>query len=196
MTVHEVLPNDSYVDDKGDILPFADVASDLNSHPVSSVSIAQGMMNLEQWRKEQEVVKQGEAELRKQREAILMQTALENTGVYVTLEDHRKNQQRLADIVGDVSMYRGGEKGGYKSTDFRNRYEPHTADVERGARQNHRKLVNHDIPEIYQAKALKAAGFDEHDVEDDVNRMRVELMQKYGGPENKKARAMWRKQNQ
>ena len=181
------------VDDEGDVVPL----EDFEDIPVANESIVQGMTNLENWNREQALVEEAETEARHMREQAVAEHALQNAGVYVTLEQHRRNQLELADLVSDMSMYKGGEKGGYKAQDFQERYKGKTADVESGARSNHRKIIHHDLPRIYKAKELKAAGFDAQEVDYDAKtRMRLELMERYGGPKNKKARDAWRKNYQ
>lgn len=173
---------------EGDVLPN----EDYDELIVSNESIVQGIANLENVLLNEALIKEAEQQAKLERERALAENALQNAGVYVTLEEHRQNQLDLVDVASDMSMYRGGEKGGYATDDFRRRYSPKTADVERGARENHKKRVNRDIPRIYMAKQLKEAGFNSYDVDDDVVQMRSQLMSRYGGPANKKARAQWR----
>lgn len=189
MALKEMLANDSFVDDEGEIHTYADVREELDSHPTSDTSIIQGMANLEAWRRDNALAEQ---DAKRMREQAVADKALQNAGVYVTLEEHLQNQRDLVDIASDLSMYRGGEKGGYKKKDFQVRYEPKAGDVEAGARANHKRLVNHDLPQIYKAAELKAAGFSSYDVDDDVTQMRSQLMSRYGGPDKKNARAKWR----
>lgn len=187
--IREMLSSTTYVDDDGDIKPYADIAPGQDSIPATNAFIAQGMANLKALRREQDIVDEGEALLRRERERAVAAKALEHAGIYVTLDEHRQNQLQLIDIASDISMYRGGEKGGYATEEFRNRYEPQAGTVVKGARANHLKRVNQDIPRIYKAAELEAAGFSAYDIQDDITQMRSELMSRYGGPANKKARA-------
>lgn len=179
------------VDDEGEVVPLENYAT----LPVANESIVQGMTNLETRRREQAEVEAAEHEAKRAREQAVAERALQNAGVYLTFEEQRQTQLALANFVSDVSMYRGGENGGYKSRSFNQRYQEKARDVEAGARKNHRQLVNHTYPELYKAAELKAAGFDAQDVEDEANKMRAQLIKHYGGPENEKTRAKWRSQN-
>lgn len=175
--------HDFGVDDEGDIVPLEDY-SDM---PVANESIVQGMHNLEEVRRHERMI-------REDREDRLAAKALENAGVYVTLEEHRENQRKLVDIASDISMYKGGEKGGYQTKEFNERYKDHSPVVEGGARRRHQKIVHEELPKIYRAAELKAAGFDPVLVDYDAKTtMRSELMSRYGGPQNKRARDKWRK---
>lgn len=192
--LREMLPNDSYVDDNGDVRPYADIASELDAHPVSDASIAQGMTNLETWRKEQSMVEEGEAALRRSREEALAAEALANAGVYETLEEHRKTQLALADVASLIAQYEGGEKGGYQTSDFQNRYKSKASRVESGARKNHKKVVNQILPKLFKADELEAIGIPRHDIDDEITQMRHKLKAEYGRGKEK-AREQWRKQN-
>lgn len=184
--------HDFGIDDEDEVVPLEDFSSD--QLPASNAFRTQGLANLEQLNREQAEIDEFELIAKRHREQVVAERALENAGVYVTLEEHRQNQLDLVDIASDISMYKGGEKGGYKTEDFQGRYTPNTAHVEKGARTNHAKVVNRKLPEIYKAKELKDAGFNDQEVDYDAKtQMRVELMAKYGGPQNKKARAAWRK---
>lgn len=185
--VHEMLSGDTYVDNEGDVKPYADVAADLDAHPPTDAFITQGMANLDAWRQEQLVVEQAERQAREQK---LADDALKNAGVYVTLEEHKQTQRNLIEVTADIAQYEGGENGGYTRKDFKDRYKSKSDSVETGARINHKKLVNQTIPELYKADELITAGFSKEDVYDDITQMRGELKSKFGrGKKNARAKA-------
>lgn len=199
MSLRERINMDTYVDDNGDVLPYADVIDQFDHPPVSNESIAQGMSNLEHVRRKADYDAQNaqEAEIdgekmHKRREHAIAEAALRAAGPHELIGEHVQTQLALLDAVSDISMYRGGEKGGYKSTDFNERYGPVAPRVERGARKNHQKLVNKTFPELLKASQLIEAGFDEYDVADMVNATRIKLLREYGGPEKEKARTQLR----
>lgn len=175
------------VNDEGDIVPLEDIPT--SEYPPSNAFRAQGMANLEQLRYEQVLIDEAEYQQKLQREQAIAVAALKNAGVYISFEEHFQNQVELVKIASDISMYRGGESGGYSSKDFRSRYEPQATSIEKGARTNHMKRVSQDLPRIYKAAELESAGFSSYDIQDDLVQMRSELMSRYGGPANKKARA-------
>ncbi|MGK2896471.1 MAG: hypothetical protein ACSLEY_02630 [Candidatus Saccharimonadales bacterium] len=195
MSKIELLSSTDYVDDSGEILPFANIETEFDSVVVQNSSIIQGKYNLEEYARQERNLAVFETAERKRREQLLMEVALKNAGVYETLEEHRETQLKLAEIAAHLSMYRGGEKGGYRSRDFQERYQQKSDQVETGARKNHRRLVNQEFPKLYKADELRSIGFDEHDISDDMTQMRYQLMKQYGGSENKKARNQLRKQN-
>jgi hypothetical protein len=179
------------VNDDGDVVPLEDY--DLDRPLTDNESIAQGTANLQNHRINEELLAEDTILAKKAREAKVAQAAMENPGVFVTYQEHMANLRMLADAMSDISMYQGGEKGGYQTQDFQERYAPRAANVEAGARVNHSKVANQVIARAYKAEELIAAGFDKQDVEDDVIAMRIQLKRKYAGPQNKKARAAWRK---
>jgi len=189
--VREKLPGDAFVDDEGNVMPYANVADDLDARPVSDASIAQGITNLDTWRREQTMVEEAEASIAKEnRMRALADDALKNAGVYVTFEENRQTQRDMIEVAATIAQYEGGEKGGYQTDNFKDRYKGKSAIVEAGARANHSKLVNHTIPRLYKADELIAAGFSKEDVFDDINQMRGELKSKYGrGKEDARAKA-------
>ena len=176
--------HDFAVDDEGEIVPLENTPYD--ERPASNAFLTQGIANLETWHAEQGMIEEAE---KKAREQAVANAALKKAGVYVALDERRQDLLELVDIASDLSMYRGGEKGGYQASDFQERYAQQAARVEAGARGNHKKRVNQDLPRIYRAKELEAAGFSAEDIKDDLTQMRSELMSRYGGPENKKNRA-------
>lgn len=172
------------VDDNGDVVPL----EDYQERPVANESIVQGITNLETHRSEQEWLEQAEIEDRHMREQSIANTALASAGVYIPLSELTQTKLGILDAVSQMSMYRGGEKGGYQSKDFRSRYGESSGTVEGGARQNHLNLVNKVFPELLKASQLVEVGFEKHDVNDMVNTMRMEIMDQYGGPDKEKAR--------
>ena len=134
-----------------------------------------------------------EQEQRRQREHAIIDAALKNAGVYVTLEQRHKDMRDLVEVVADISMYKGLEKGGQHSPDFRQRYGAKAGEVAAGAHARHLWVINYTLPRLYRVSELVDAGFDRDVVEHDAKTtMRGELMSKYGGPDNKKARGAWR----
>lgn len=176
--------HDFAVDDEGEIVPLEDTPYD--ERPASNAFRTQGIANLEARNAEQSLIEEAE---KKTREEAVANAALQKAGVYVTLDERRQDLLELVDIASDLSMYRGGEKGGYQAGDFQGRYASQAAQVEAGARRNHKKRVNQDLPRIYRANELEAAGFSAEDIKDDITQMRSQLMSRYGGPENKNTRA-------
>lgn len=194
MALKERLSPTAYLDEEGDVLPFADIQDDFDRIPAANASIVQGMTNLRSVQSERRDMELAEADGRRLREHKVAQAALETAGAYIPLEQLDENRLALLDAVSDMSMYRGGEKGGYQTSDFDKRYTPRTSRVEAGARRNHQKLVNKTIPELLKASQLVEAGFSQEDVDDKINVTRMLLMREYGGPENEPARRKFRTQ--
>ena len=193
MALKELLSQDAYLDDEGDVLPFADIRADFDRMPVSNASIVQGMTNLDRVHVESRDDQLAEIDARRMREQIVADAAMNSAGAFVPIEELNDSRLALMDAVSGMSMYRGGEKGGYQSKDFNDRYTPHTPHVEAGARKNHQNLVNKTFPELLKASQLIEAGFERYDVEDMVNGTRMQLMREYGGPDNESARRKIRK---
>jgi hypothetical protein len=197
MTIVKEKFGTGYLDEEGDVKPYADIQTDVDAPVPDNAFITQGIGNLEAVRANADSVALieaiAEADARIMREQKVAEEGLRSAGVFVTLEEHRANQVKIADIASGISMYKGGEKGGFKTDDFNQRYGFAAADVVRGALVNHRKLVNRELPSVYKAYELKAVGFEADDVDHDAKTtMRSEIMSRLGGPEKKKARARHR----
>ncbi|MGB3945735.1 MAG: hypothetical protein WBK76_02750 [Candidatus Saccharimonadales bacterium] len=192
MAFKERLSSNSYLSDDGDVLPLADIADTFDRPPVSGASIVQGMANLELLRADDLLNQEAELDARRMRERRVADAAMASAGAYIPLEGLTQARLDILDAISAMSMYRGGEKGGYQSADFNRRYNLSAPTVESGARKNHRKLVNHVFPELLRASQLMAAGFERYDVDDMVNSTRMELMKDYGGPGNENARRRMR----
>jgi hypothetical protein len=188
MSLKERLTPDSYLSDDGDVLPFADIEDAFDRPPVSNASIIQGMRNLEQHLEEQRLEQQAESDVLHMRERLVAKAAMASAGAYTPLSELTQTRLDILDAVSGMSMYRGGENGGYQSSDFQRRYGLNAPDVENGARKNHRILVNRVFPELLRASQLVSAGFERYEVEDMVNSTRMQLMKDLGGPENENAR--------
>lgn len=133
------------------------------------------------------------ADERRRREHAVIDAALKNAGVYVTLEQHHQDMRDLVEVVADISMYEGLEKGGKNAPSFRQRFGARADDVAAGARTQHAWAINYTLPRMYRVLELVDAGFDQAIVEHDAKTtMRSQLMSKYGGPGNEKARQAWR----
>jgi len=194
MSLKERLTPDSYLSDDGDVLPYADIEGTFDRPPVSNASIVQGMRNLEEHLEEQALERQAEDDARLLRERLVAEAALATAGAYTPLGELTQTRLDILDAISGMSMYRGGENGGYQSSDFQRRYGLDAPDVENGARKNHRILVNRVFPELLRASQLVDAGFERYEVEDMVNSTRMQLMKDFGGPENENARRRMRTQ--
>lgn len=191
-TIRENLGHGNLLDSEGDIRSYADFDSDFDRQPVTNESIIQGTANLARQHSLEGEMAEFEADSRRRREHALAATALAEAGPHTVIGEHVETGLQLLDAISDMSMYQGGEKGGYKTRDFKNRYEAKAPEVESGARRNHQKLVRKTFPELLKASQLIQAGFTEYEVGDMVNETRIKLKDKYGGPENEKARSKMR----
>lgn len=185
----EFLDRNTYVDDEGDVLPFADIEPSLDRPPVVNASIVQGMDNLQKLHEYDAEIDAAEAEAKWQ--------ALQDTdaGPHVTMEQYYQDQLDLLDFVSGSLMRRGFEKGGSRTQEAVERYGFNLPNVEAGARRNHQKAVHIDMPRIYHADELIKAGFEPEEVMFDAKTtMRSEAQHRYGGPENKNKRAARRRE--
>ncbi|MBC7512280.1 hypothetical protein H7142_01290 [Candidatus Saccharibacteria bacterium] len=187
-TIRENLGHDTVFDDEGDIGIYADFESDYDRQPITNESIIQGTINLAELNTREDEIATFEADMRKSREHALAAKALAESGPHSIIGEHIKTGILLLDAISDMSMYKGGEKGGYKSRNFKKRYEENAPDVESGARHNHQKLVRKTFPELLKASQLIEAGFTEYEVGDMVHETRIKMKRKYGGPKNEKIR--------
>lgn len=196
MTKHrEQLSSSSYVDDEGDVLPYADVADTFDSQPTQNSSIVQGVENLKNHALNEVALEQFEAEAKQQREDAVIKAGRENAGVHVALEQYYQDQLDLLDFVSGSLMRRGFKKGGSKKPEALDRYGSDLPNVEAGADRNHKRQVHRDLPKIYHADELIAAGFEPQEVMFDAKtQMRSEAQHRLGGPSNKNKRAALRKE--
>lgn len=191
-TIRENLGHNTFLDDEGDIRSYEDVKDEFDRRPVSNESIIQGKANLARLRELEGQIDPFEADARRQREHMLAEHALAHAGPHSVIGEHRQTGLQILDAVATMSMYAGGEKGGYKTKDFNDRYGAAAPDVEGGARKNHQKLVRKTFPELLKASQLIEAGFTQYEVDDMVDEARIKLKRKFGGPENEKARSQMR----
>lgn len=175
MSLKERLSPTAYVDDNGDVMPYADIADDMDSVPTSNSSIVQGTANLEavnraaqrNARREQEA----EADAKNARESAVIAQGLENPGVYVTMEQRYQDELDLMNLVSGANQ-RGGKDprigGGFEVAhrthpEILDRYQSQLPSVAEGARRNHRRMVNRDSLDVYHAKELIEAGIGHKD---------------------------------
>lgn len=196
--IKERISPDVILDDEGDVRSPADF--DDQEFPVSNNSIIQGTHNLQEVRRLEELARKdgrnarvAAALAKMDREDAVIRAGYENPGVYMTLQQLYKVRSRLAEVAGIKSMYEGGEKGGYHTRDFLERYGKDAGKVEAGARVNHKKLVNDILPELFMAQDLIDAGIDPLDVNDELVGFRYRLREQYGGPDNEANRAYMKK---
>lgn len=183
------------VDEDGDIRFSQDVTVDCI--PDSNESIIQGMFSIGGHQSEQDFVDEGEEWLRDLRMQEIASKALENAGVYVTLDEHKEHLRQVLYIASYLSMYQGGENGGYNTSEFKNRYKEKAPVVEARTRERHKYIIHTLLPKIYKVEEFVQAGYDREEIEWNAKtEMRLEIMAKLGGPENAKARADMRKRLQ
>ena len=189
--IRENLGHGTVFDDEGDIGIYADFETNYDRQPITNESIIQGTINLAEANMREAEIVTFEADMRKHREHrehALAAKALAESGPHSVIGEHIQTGIQLLDAISDMSMYQGGEKGGYKSRNFKMRYEANAPDVENGARHNHQKLVRKTFPELLRASQLIEAGFTEYEVGDMVDETRIKMKRKYGGPKNEKIR--------
>lgn len=121
----------------------------------------------------------------------------QNPGVFVTFEQLYKDELKLMEIISGANMRAGFKKAHRVDADIQERYGYKLPEVAKGADANHKRMVNHDILDVYHAQELK-------DVKDENGRdaflaeqidhdarttMRTEYQAIYGGIDNEKARS-------
>lgn len=178
------------VADDGDIVSV----HDYDELPTHNESIIQGTDNLASELAYESAMEAFEAQNKKDRERKIAEVALAQAGPHDIIGEHREVQRAIVDAVAEMSMYQGGEKGGYDTEAFQHRYKAKAGEVISGAKKNHLRLVNEVFPALLKSTQLVEAGFDKVDVDDMVNATRYKAKQEFGGPENKKKRTAMRKQ--
>lgn len=191
-TIRENLGHGNFLDEEGDVQSSANIEGEFDRVPVANESIIQGTNNLARERLLEEEMERFETDARKSREQAIAARALAEAGPHSIVGEHLQTGLKLLDAISDMTMYTGGEKGGYKTKNFNDRYKDDAPKVESGARRNHQILVNKTFPELLKASQLIDAGFADYEVADMVNEARMEMKHKFGGPENEKTRSQMR----
>jgi hypothetical protein len=190
MTHHrERLSHNSYMDDEGDILPYANIENNFDSALVHNESIIQGRENLKTHARQMQDLERFEAE------AAWEKLRDKSPGPHVSLEQYYQDQLDLIDFVSGSFMRRGFKKAAPVDEDIQTRYGEDLPRVEAGAERNHRRSIHNELPRIYHADELIAAGFDPDEVMFDAKTiLRMAAQEEYGGPQNKNKRAARRKE--
>jgi hypothetical protein len=196
MSLKRRLDHNSYTDETGEVLPYADIQEDLDSTPPSDSSIAQGMFNLETSRKTEAQLerfeKVAQATARIAREQAVIDEGLQNPGVYTTLEQRFQNELDLMNIVAGANQ-RGGKvrskPGGFEVAHrtkqrIKETYGDDLPQVAAGAKRNLKRMENSDPLKVYQAQELIDAGIgDEEEIKFDARtQMKNELRTRFYDP--------------
>ena len=208
MSLRERIVPDAYVDENGDVLPYADVADNLDSVPPSNSSIVQGMTNLETVHqrtiREARLEKLAVADAKYAREEAVINHGLDNPGVVVSLEQRYQDELDLMNLVSGANQRGGkirGVPGGFEVAhkthpEILERYGPQLPNVAKGAHGNHLRMVNRDALDVYHAKELIEAGVaHKEEIEFDAKTMMVNAYRNryYGTEQNDHARQVRRR---
>lgn len=196
MSLKNRLDRNTYMDETGEVLPYADVREDLDSTPPSDSSIVQGMFNLENSRKDtarlERFEKVAQVIARIAREQAVIDEGLQNPGVYTTLEQRFQNELDLMNIVAGANQ-RGGKvrsrPGGFEVAHrtkqrIKDTYGDDLPQVAAGARRNHKRMENDDPLDVYQAQELIDAGIGDKDeiIFDARTQMKNEMRSRFYDP--------------
>lgn len=196
MTLHERVTGYG-VNDEGDVVLLEDFdAGEVHTFPHNEFRVSHGEardIDAEAAKFDAQMLAQ-----RRERERLIAQEAFANipeNAVFVTLEQHYRDQLDLLDAVMLAESKGGFKKGGQYTKEAKKRYDSNLPNVVAGSEVNHKRIVHHDFMDVYHAKELIDAGIEdkaviEHDAKTTVP---SEVRSRLGGEQNKTKRRNYRK---